>query len=63
MCTDNLEFVAFEISARQDGGTKTFMNGSPYSYLLYGDGMNMGRRYALEIKRAIKSDRLEDIVT
>lgn len=63
MCTDNLEFVAFEISARQDGGTNTFMNGSPYSYLLYGDGMSMGRRYALEIKRALKADRLEDIVT
>ncbi|HMK48017.1 MAG TPA: formate--phosphoribosylaminoimidazolecarboxamide ligase [Methanocella sp.] len=63
MCTDNLEFVAFEISARQDGGTNTFMNGSPYSYLLYGEGMSMGRRYALEIKRAIKEDRLEDIVT
>lgn len=63
MCTDNLEFVAFEISARQDGGTNTFMNGSPYSYLLYGEGMSMGRRYALEIKRAIKENRLEDVVT
>jgi len=63
MCTDNLEFVAFEISARQDGGTNTFMNGSPYSYLLYGDGMSMGRRYALEIKKATKEDKLEDIVT
>jgi 5-formaminoimidazole-4-carboxamide-1-(beta)-D-ribofuranosyl 5'-monophosphate synthetase len=63
MCTDNLEFVAFEISARQDGGTNTFMNGSPYSYLRYGPGMSMGRRYCMEIKEAIKQDRLIDILT
>jgi 5-formaminoimidazole-4-carboxamide-1-(beta)-D-ribofuranosyl 5'-monophosphate synthetase len=63
MCTDNLEFVAFEISARQDGGTNTFMNGSPYSYLRYGEGMSMGRRYCMEIKDAIKQDRLIDILT
>ncbi len=63
MCTDNLEFVAFEISARQDGGTNTFMNGSPYSYLRYGEGMSMGRRYCLEVKNAIKANRLEDVVT
>ena len=63
MCTDNLEFVAFEISARQDGGTNTFMDGSPYSYLKYGPGMSMGRRYCLELKEALKQNRLEDIVT
>lgn len=63
MCTDNLEFVAFEISARQDGGTNTFMDGSPYSYLRYGPGMSMGRRYCVEIKEAIKQDRLIDILT
>lgn len=63
MCTDNLEFVAFEISARQDGGTNTFMDGSPYSFLRYGPGMSMGRRYCLEIKEALKQDRLIDILT
>ena len=63
MCTDNLEFVAFEISARQDGGTNTFMNGSPYSYLRYGEGMSMGRRYCMEIKEAIKQNKLIDILT
>jgi 5-formaminoimidazole-4-carboxamide-1-(beta)-D-ribofuranosyl 5'-monophosphate synthetase len=63
MCTDNLEFVAFEISARQDGGTNTFMDGSPYSYLRYGPGMSMGRRYCMEIKEAIKQNKLIDILT
>jgi 5-formaminoimidazole-4-carboxamide-1-beta-D-ribofuranosyl 5'-monophosphate synthetase len=55
--------IGFEISARQDGGTNTLMDGSPYSYLRYGQGMSMGRRYCVEIKEAIKQDRLIDILT
>ena len=63
MCTDNLEIVTFEMSARSDGGTNTFMHGSTYSYLLHGEGMSMGRRVAREIKVAAEEDRLPEIIT
>ncbi|MDN5374613.1 MAG: 5-formaminoimidazole-4-carboxamide-(beta)-D-ribofuranosyl 5-monophosphate synthetase [Methanothermobacter sp.] len=63
MCTDNLEIVTFEMSARTDGGTNTFMHGSTYSYLLHGEGMSMGRRVAREIKVASETDRLPEIIT
>jgi 5-formaminoimidazole-4-carboxamide-1-(beta)-D-ribofuranosyl 5'-monophosphate synthetase len=63
MCTDNLEIVTFEMSARVDGGTNTFMNGSAYSYLLFGEEMSMGQRIAREIKNAITEDKLGDLIT
>jgi 5-formaminoimidazole-4-carboxamide-1-(beta)-D-ribofuranosyl 5'-monophosphate synthetase len=63
LVTDNLEIVVFEMSARSDGGTNTFMNGSSYSYLYHGEPLSMGRRMALEIKKGIKEDRLEEIIT
>ena len=63
LVNDNLEVICFEISARTDGGTNTFMNGSPYSYLTYGEPMSMGRRIAVEIKKGIKRDELEKIIT
>ncbi|WP_409199822.1 formate--phosphoribosylaminoimidazolecarboxamide ligase [Methanobrevibacter sp. DSM 116169] len=63
LVNDDLEVICFEISARSDGGTNTFMGGSPYSYLKYGEGMSMGRRVAREIKTAIKDDKLEIILT
>ena len=63
LVNDNLEVICFEISARTDGGTNTFMGGSPYSYLTHGKPMSMGRRIALEIKNAIKKEELEKIIT
>ncbi|MDR2830983.1 MAG: formate--phosphoribosylaminoimidazolecarboxamide ligase [Methanobrevibacter sp.] len=60
---DDLEVIVFEISARIDGGTNSFMNGSSYSYLKHGPGMSMGRRIALEIKTAIKKGELYKIIT
>jgi 5-formaminoimidazole-4-carboxamide-1-(beta)-D-ribofuranosyl 5'-monophosphate synthetase len=63
LVNDDLEVICFEISARTDGGTNTFMNGSPYSYLKYNKPMSMGRRVALEIKTAIKEGKLEKIIT
>ena len=59
----NGKFVAFEFSARIVAGTNIFTTGSPYSYLNYGPNMNMGRRIALEIKDAIKANRLDDLIT
>jgi len=63
LVTDNLEIVVFEMSARSDGGTNTFMDSSPYSYIKYGEMMSMGRRMAREIKNGIKDDRLDEIIT
>ena len=63
LVNDNLEVICFEISARTDGGTNTFMNGSAYSYLSHGKPMSMGRRVALEIKNALKREELEKIIT
>jgi 5-formaminoimidazole-4-carboxamide-1-(beta)-D-ribofuranosyl 5'-monophosphate synthetase len=34
ICTEDLEFIAFEISARIVAGTNLYINGSPYSQLL-----------------------------
>jgi 5-formaminoimidazole-4-carboxamide-1-(beta)-D-ribofuranosyl 5'-monophosphate synthetase len=63
LVNDDLEVIVFEISARVDGGTNTFMNGSSYSYLKYGEGMSMGRRISREIKTALKNGGIEKIIT
>jgi 5-formaminoimidazole-4-carboxamide-1-(beta)-D-ribofuranosyl 5'-monophosphate synthetase len=63
LVNDDLEVIVFEISARTDGGTNTFMNGSSYTYLKYGSGMSMGRRISREIKKALKEGGLEKIIT
>ncbi|MDR3223691.1 MAG: formate--phosphoribosylaminoimidazolecarboxamide ligase [Methanobrevibacter sp.] len=63
LVNDDLEVVVFEISARIDGGTNSFMNGSSYSYLKHGSGMSMGRRIALEIKTAIEKRELDKIIS
>lgn len=62
ICTDELEFVAFEISARIVAGTNLYINGSPYSHLLYDEPMSTGRRIARELKDAVELDALERVV-
>lgn len=63
MCTDNLEIVTFEMSARTDGGSNTFMNGSAYSYLLFGQEMSIGRRISREIKNALVENKIDNLIT
>lgn len=53
ICTDHLEFVTFEVSARIVAGTNLYINGSPYTDLKYGHPMSTGRRMAREIKEAL----------
>lgn len=60
---ENGKFKTFEFSARIVAGTNIFMNGSPYSFLLYNEPMSMGRRIAREVKEAVSSNQLEKIVT
>lgn len=57
------KFYSFEFSARIVAGTNIFMEGSPYSTLLYDEPMSMGRRIAREIKNAESSNQIDKIVT
>jgi 5-formaminoimidazole-4-carboxamide-1-(beta)-D-ribofuranosyl 5'-monophosphate synthetase len=57
------KFTTFEFSARIVAGTNLYLDGSPYSGLLYDDPMSMGRRIAREVKLAAKGRRLDKIVT
>lgn len=60
--TDHLEFVAFEISARIVAGTNIYIQGSPYSQLIYKEPMSTGRRIAREIKSAAEKNLLHKII-
>ncbi len=63
ICTENLDLVAFEISARIVAGCNAEIGVSPYTYLTYDEPMYMGKRIAREIKNAIKTKSLGMIVT
>jgi len=56
-------FTTFEFSARIVAGTNLYLDGSPYSGLLYDEPMSMGRRIAREIKTARKKGKLQKVVT
>ena len=60
---ENAQFSAFEFSARIVAGTNIFMNGSPYTTLIFDEPMSMGRRIAREIKQADLNNQLENITT
>lgn len=55
--TPEEDIYCFEISARIVAGTNPYINGSPYTYLLYNEPMSTGRRIAREIKNAIKQNK------
>ena len=59
---DNAEMFVFEISARIVAGTNVGIPNSPYSYILWGENMYMGRRIAREIRMGIEKDKLEDLI-
>ena len=60
--TSTEEIYVIEISARIVAGTNFFINGSPYTYLLYGEPMSTGRRIAREIKNAIRQNKLKEVL-
>ena len=60
--TRKLEIFTFEISARIVAGTNPFVEGSPYTALRYKEPMSTGRRIALDIKQAIESGRLSEVL-
>lgn len=58
----DLRFYVFEISARIVAGTNPYINGSPYTWLKYNEPMSTGRRLARDLKEAIESDRLQEVL-
>ncbi len=62
ICTDELEFYTFEISARIVAGTNLYPTGSPYTSYSYNEPTSTGRRIAIEIKNAAKADRLGEVI-
>jgi len=60
---EEASFYTFEFSARIVAGTNIYMNGSPYSSLIYDEPMSMGRRISREIKEADSTNQLEKITT
>ena len=60
---ENATFKTFEFSARIVAGTNIYMDGSPYSTLLYDEPMSMGRRIAREVKLASEGNQLDKIAT
>ena len=63
-CVDkDLNFWIYDVAPRTGGGTNIHMwVGHPYGNALWRKPMSTGRRWALEVKRAIKADKLDKIV-
>ncbi|MFP3984414.1 MAG: DUF1297 domain-containing protein [Candidatus Bathyarchaeia archaeon] len=63
IATDQPKIFTFEISARIVAGTNVGIGTSPYSYLMYAENFYMGRRIAVEIKKAAAAGKLSEVVT
>jgi len=53
--------VVFDISLRVQGSPGTKF--TPYSEYLHGKGISVGERIAMELKKAVEGERLEEVVT
>ena len=64
-CVDkDLNFYIYDVAPRIGGGTNIHMAvGHPYGNALWRREMSTGRRLAMEIRRAIDEERVEEIVT
>ncbi|RJR15812.1 DUF1297 domain-containing protein [Candidatus Microgenomates bacterium] len=60
--TPDQKIYCIEISCRIVAGSNLFIDGSPYSQLLYKEPMSTGRRIAREIKNAIKQNKLSIVI-
>lgn len=64
LCIDrDMNIYSFEFSGRIVAGTNCFIPHSPYSYILWGEQMSMGKRIAREVKEAISEKRLDEITS
>jgi len=59
---EKAEMYVFEISARIVAGTNVGIPSSPYSYILFGENMYMGRRIAREIRLAREKGMIEELI-
>jgi 5-formaminoimidazole-4-carboxamide-1-(beta)-D-ribofuranosyl 5'-monophosphate synthetase len=55
------ELVVFDVSPRMPGSPGIFA--TPYSGYLFGEHISVGKRVALEIKKALKENKLAEILT
>ena len=64
-CVDkDLNFYIYDVAPRIGGGTNVHMAvGHPYGNSLWRKEMSTGRRLAMEIRRAIEQERLEELIT
>ncbi len=64
-CVDkDLNFYVYDVAPRVGGGTNVHVSvGHPYGNTLWRKPVSTGRRMAMEIRRAIEQDRVEEIVT
>ncbi len=64
-CVDkDNNFFIYDVAPRIGGGTNVHMSvGHPYSNTLWRTNVSTGRRVAMEIKKAIEEERLDEIVT
>ncbi len=64
-CVDkDLNFYVYDVAPRVGGGTNVHVSvGHPYGNTLWRKPMSTGRRAAMEIRRAIEQERVEEIVT
>ncbi|MCE7740878.1 MAG: formate--phosphoribosylaminoimidazolecarboxamide ligase [Candidatus Heimdallarchaeota archaeon] len=63
MAITSEEIVAFEFTSRIVAGTSLYVNGSPYSKILFNEEMSMAKRIAREIKMAMGQRRLQEFLT
>lgn len=56
----NQDIFCFEFSGRIVAGTNIWMPSSPYSFILFGEQMWMGRRIALEIRNLLEQSKLDE---
>jgi 5-formaminoimidazole-4-carboxamide-1-(beta)-D-ribofuranosyl 5'-monophosphate synthetase len=64
-CVDkDLNFFIYDVAPRIGGGTNVHMSvGHAYGNALWRGPTSTGRRLAMEVRRAIEQERMEDIVT
>jgi len=60
--TPELEIVVYDVSLRVPGNP-IMATTSPYTKYSYGQTFGIGRRIAMEVKKAIASNKLSTIVT
>jgi 5-formaminoimidazole-4-carboxamide-1-(beta)-D-ribofuranosyl 5'-monophosphate synthetase len=58
----NQEIYTFEFSGRIVAGTNIWMPTSPYSFIMFGEDMWMGKRIAREIREIIDQGRLDEVL-